>query len=82
MSRLTDRAEAARGELEDALSRLGVAQRLIETQVDLRMRQAIRRDDRMSDLLTPALEHLDQISKAITSAQSQLGMIWKERHDS
>jgi hypothetical protein len=78
---MTDQAEAARGELEDALSRLGVAQILIETQVDLRMRQAIRRDDRMSDLLTPALDWLDEISKAIASAQSQLGMIWEERHD-
>lgn len=78
---MTDRAEAARGELEDALSRLGVAQILIETQVDLRMRQAIRRDDRMSDLLTPALDQLDEISRAIASAQSQLGMIWEQRHD-
>lgn len=80
MTRLTDRAENERGDLEDTLGQLGVAQILIETQVDLRMRQAIRRDAGLSDLLTPALDHLDQINAAIASAQSQLGMIWKERH--
>lgn len=81
MTRLTDRKEHERGELEDTLGQLGVAQLLIETQIDLRMRQAIRRDDRLCDLLTPALDQLDQISAAIASAQSQLGIIWKERHD-
>lgn len=81
MTRLTDRAENERGDLEDALGQLGVAKVLIETQIDLRMRQAIRRDDRLSDLLVPALHHLAEITVALESAQSQLGKIWKERHD-
>lgn len=81
MTRLTDRAENERGDLEDALGQLGVAKLLVETQVDLRMRQAIRRDAGLSDLLVPALQHLAEITVALESAQSQLGMIWKERHD-
>ena len=82
MTRLTDRAENRRGDLEDTLGQLGVAQLLIETQIDLRMRQAIRRDAALSDLLIPALDHLAEISSALDSAQKQLGQLWTERHGS
>lgn len=80
MTRLTDRAENRRGDLEDTLGQLGVAQLLIETQIDLRMRQAIRRDAALSDLLVPALDQLAEISNALESAQKQLGQLWTERH--
>lgn len=81
MTRRTDMQERTRGELEDTLSRLGVALVLLDAQVTLRVQQAIRRDCRMGDLLSPALEDLSTIGAALVDAKTQLGRVWSEDHE-
>lgn len=82
MTRMETTSEDAREYIEDALSRLGVARLLIDTQVNLRIQQAIRRDRFLKDLLEPALEDVSQVDAAVQSALEVIGQVWRERTES
>lgn len=80
MTRRTDAQEASRADVENALSQVAVAQVLLDTQVTLRIQQALRRDCHLTDLLGPALDQLVVIDAALHTAKTQLGKIWTEEH--
>lgn len=80
MTRMTETCEDQRGVYEDALSRLGVARIRIDTQVKLRIQQAIRRDARLTDLLQPALDEMRHVDDAVSVAQEIIGDVWRDRN--
>lgn len=79
MTRMNDQVEDRRGVVEDALTNIGTARILIDAQVHLRIEQAIRRDCQLKDLLTPALEQIDQVDNALVKALGVIGDYWKEQ---
>lgn len=75
MTRMTTLAEAERAEIENVMFLLGTAKVLLRTQVRLRLRQAVQRGH--GDLLSPALEQIDNIEQAVLQAQDLLGEFWR-----
>lgn len=80
MTRMGSVSEDKRGQVEDTLSSLGVARVLIKTQLYLRIEQAIRRDSRLTELLSPVLEDIGQVESAVDGAQSVIGQMWEENN--
>ena len=81
MSRVAADVECAKGRCEDTLASLGVSRVLIDTQVVLRVEQAIKRDRLLKDLLTPVVEQMQQIDLAILSALSYIGDDWDKHNE-
>ena len=75
MARMTTLAEKDRAEIEDAMAVLGRARVLIRSQLRLRLRQAVQRGHH--DLLSPALEQVDDIERAVIQAQGVLSNFWR-----
>lgn len=81
MSRVAADVESVKGRCEDTLASLGVSRVLIDTQVILRVEQAIKRDRLLRDLLLPVVEQVQQIDAAIQSALEYIGDDWEEHND-
>ena len=79
MAQMTRAKERRRERFENVLMTLGTASVLLNCQVRLRISQAIQRDERLADLLAPAIETLDEQAKAIGQARSLLGEIHRDR---
>lgn len=77
MTRMTTVAENKRAEVEDALSAISTAGILLDSQVRFRIHQAIDRDPRMTDLLSPALDVLDRTQWAIHLTKSVISGVWR-----
>lgn len=75
MTRMTTGQEAQRAEIEDAMARLVRAQRLLDVQVRLRLRQGVQRG--LGELLGPALDHVDDVERQVSQAHETLSRIWK-----
>ena len=75
MTRMTDALERHREQGETAQMRLGRAWLLIEKQIALRVRQAMRRDEHLEPLLAPVMEQLDEVIGAVRSAQDEIGRL-------
>lgn len=77
MSRVAADVEALSGRCEDVLANLGISRVLIDTQVNIRVQQAIKRDRLLRDLLSPIMEDMQQIDAALQSALEYIGDDWK-----
>jgi hypothetical protein len=71
MARRADGAGKIRAELEGALLALAVWGEA-EPFIRLRISQAIRRDPRLANVLSPALAELDGMCQAVMEARSQV----------
>ena len=80
MTRMTSQAEQKRAAMENALTSIGTARILIDTQVMLRVRQAMRRDSQLVDLLEPVLAHVDTVDRTLVKALKVIGAEW-ETHE-
>ena len=78
MSRMTDQQEQRRADVEDTLTNIGTSRILIDTQVRLRVKQAIRRDSSLRDLLSPLLVHMTTIDTTLTRSLRILVEEWRE----
>jgi hypothetical protein len=75
--RLTLKAEIRRDQIEEEMAVLARSLRDID-EILLRMQQAIRRSSIVYDVLGPAVERLLALRSSLRSAQSAIGLIWKE----
>ena len=81
MSRVAADVEEAQGACENVLTNLGVSRVLIDTQVILRVEQAIKRDRLLNDLLHPVIEQMQQIDSSIASALEYVGHDWEHHNE-
>jgi len=77
MTRMTEAQEREREAMENALALIARALVLLETQVALRLRQAVRRWP--GDLLAGAVECEAEAEQALRAAQRWLGELWRRR---
>lgn len=72
MAKLKREAEQHRAMVEDAMSRMGMVP-IRQQELDLRIDQAIQRDQSLAPLLRPALELTREIRQDVQVAQRRLG---------
>lgn len=80
MTKMTVEKEDRREDLENIIADLGVSRVLIDTQIVLRVEQAIKRDAYLTDLLAPVVEHIIRIDAMLETALDYIGDEWRARN--
>jgi hypothetical protein len=80
MSKMRVDAEVRREEFEGIYFCLGNMQ-ILNDQAMLRVRQAMRREKQLNDLLAPVQQHLDQVGEMMQRLQQQFGTDWQRRNE-
>ena len=80
MTKMNVEAEDRREDLENIIADLGVSRVLIDTQIILRVEQAIKRDAYLTDLLAPVVEHVSRIDALLETALDYIGEEWRTRN--
>lgn len=78
MTRMTNDQERAREQVENVLTSLSNAGLLLDHQAKLRVRQAMQRDPRLTDLLGPVVEIVDRTLVAIDSSKQIISEVWHD----
>lgn len=79
--RMTSEQAALRERWELAQQGLGLCISLMDAQTILRVKQALRRDPGLEDLLGPAVGQLLYIHDHVSAAQSLLDDVWHEQNE-
>jgi hypothetical protein len=79
MSQMKPQAEVRRETFEGTYFSVG-ASLVMNEQAEIRVRQAIKRERLLADLLTPVLDHLSQMNKVMRSMQVEMGKDWENNN--
>ena len=81
MTRMSNAQEREREQYENAGVDLASALILLETQVALRIEQAVRQDARLRGLLSPALDECEYVLKLLSQHRDVVAEAWTLHQD-
>ena len=81
MTRMTNAQEKERERYESAGVDLASALVLLETQVALRIQQAVRQDARLRGLLSPALDECEYVLRLLSQHRDVVAEAWALHQD-